>query len=300
MNAYRWIPLALTLACSPALAGAPIDQSRPLAADATVSVRNVAGEVNISAWGRDQIQITGTLGEGARGLDIEGDAHTLSIRVQGPKKSGWFNWGNDSRMDPSVLNIHLPAGVSLTVKTVSAPINVRGLKGGTLVLTSVSGRVHVEASGTTLHANSVSGNIDVQGHFDDSHLETVSGDILVPMLGSTVSLQTVSGDMRAAGGPFRKMSVSTVSGDVELNGDVSTDGVIDIDSMSGDVRLDMPTSLSARIRASTFSGSIRSDVGSVRTKKHGPGASLDTQAGSGQGRIHVETFSGDLRIHRQP
>ena len=67
----------------------------------------------------------------------------------------------------------------------------------------------------------------------------------------------------------------------------------------GDVHLYLPADVSAHLRASTFSGSIRSDFGTVKDEDHGPGSSLDASIGSGDARVNVETFSGDLEIRRQ-
>lgn len=294
MKALKWMPLALSLVASPLLATTPIEQSRDLAADASVTVRNVAGAVHVSVWNHDRIHITGSLGDGARGLDIHGDRHALSISVQGPKSSGWFSWGDSGQMGPTVLNIQVPRAVSMTVKTVSASIDLSGLQGGAQALTSVSGRIHVQADGPVLDADSVSGSIDVDGHFERARLVTVSGDMLAPKLGSNLHLQTVSGHLRAGGGPFQDAQVSTVSGDVELHGGVDPHGAIRIESMSGDVRLRLPPGQPLQIHASTFSGDIHSDLGHVHTRERGPGSTLDT--GDHGGTIHVETFSGDLRI----
>lgn len=299
MNTRRWIPLTLALACAPAFAGTPIDQTHPLDASARVELRNVAGEVNVTAWDRHQIRITGTLGDGATGLEINGDAQHLTVAVKGEKHSGWFNWGSSDEVGPSTLNVQLPAGVSLKVKTVSASMAISGLRGGSLDLATVSGRVHVQAEGPELAVNSVSGSVDVHGRFERTDLTTVSGDILVPDAGARLKLQTVSGHLQAHGGPLRDASVSTVSGDVELSGSLADEGRIDIESMSGDVRLNLPADLSARIHASSFSGDIRSDIGTVNSEAHGPGTHLDTTAGDGKGAIHVETFSGDLRLRKR-
>ena len=52
------------------------------------------------------------------------------------------------------------------------------------------------------------------------------------------------------------------------------------------------------MRASSFSGSIRSDFGSVKEPEHGPGSSLETTNGSGEGQVKIETFSGDIEIRK--
>lgn len=287
---------ALLLCAGQAVADTPIDQTRKLDADAHVSIDNVKGEVTINAWDRNQIRITGTLGDGARPLQITGDSHDLSIKVQGPAHSGWFSWGNDTRMGPTELNVQVPRRVTVRVNTVSADVDAAGLHGGDIDIDTVSGRVHVNADSPQVSIHSVSGNVQLDGHAQHARLETVSGDVLASRVSREAKVQTVSGDATISGGPFRSASLSTVSGDLQLRGGPDGDGDIDIDSMSGDVRLDLPADTTAQLHASTFSGSLRSDMGKVIHSEHGPGSKLETQIGNGDARIKIQTFSGDLRI----
>lgn len=294
------LPLALMTVLSPALADTPIDQTRPLDAKAHLSIENVKGSVRVTTWDRNQVHITGSLGDGVRKLAVDGDAHDLSIKVEGPNDSGWFNWGNDTHMGPTELNVQVPRGISLNVDVVSAPVGIDGLDGGKVEVNTVSGRVHASLRASPkVSVDSVSANIDLSGAVGDADLQTVSGDINAPQLGDIGKLETVSGDIRIGGGPFRKLSMNTVSGDIDVSGGLAPGGNIDVDSMSGDVGLNLPASLSATISASSFSGDLRSDFGHVVEHEHGPGSELKADVGGGHGTITLQTFSGDLRIRRQ-
>lgn len=300
MNTARYLPLLLALCAAPALADTPINLQHAAAPDARISVSNVKGQVTITAWDRNQVQVTGTLGDGAEPLAIEGSDRNLEIKVR-PRGggSGLFNWGGDNTMGATTLELRVPKGATLDVDVVSAPVGIDGMDGGGISVNSVSGRVRVDARTPTLEVESVSGTVQQSGLAERAELQTVSGDILAPALGAEADLQTVSGRIQAGGGPWRKFNLSTVSGDIQLNGGVTRGGSIDIDSMSGDVQLQVPADISATINASSFSGDLRSDFGQVSEHDHGPGSELKAEIGGGQGRIHVETFSGDLRIRKQ-
>ena len=127
----------------------------------------------------------------------------------------------------------------------------------------------------------------------------MSGDITAPSVTERVEAQTVSGRMTIGGGPWKQANFSTVSGDTQITGGPSRDGKIDVDSMSGDVQLQLPSDVSAKLEASTFSGSIRSDFGSPSSGEDGPGKQLKTTIGSGSAHIHVESFSGDVKLRGQ-
>lgn len=299
MKTARVIPLLLSLSIGQALADTPINLSHDALPNAHVSISNVKGEVTVSAWDRNQVQVTGRLGDGAKPLVIEGSNSNMSIKVESAGKSGWLNWGSDTSMGSTTLDVRVPKGASLDVDVVSAPMNIDGIEGGAIKVNTVSGKARINARSPSIDADAVSGSIELAGSADRVNLQTVSGDILAPNVGAEAGLQTVSGRIRVNGGPWRKLNLSTVSGDVQLSGGVAPNGAYDVDSMSGDVQIQVPSNLSAVIKASTFSGDLRSDFGTVKKPEHGPGSELQATVGAGGAKMNVETFSGDLRIRRQ-
>ncbi|WP_430391346.1 DUF4097 family beta strand repeat-containing protein [Dyella sp. 20L07] len=300
MKTTRIIPLLLSLSIGQALADTPINVSHDATPNVHVSISNVKGAVTVTAWDRNQVQVGGRLGDGAKPLAIEGSNSNMSIKVESQNgKSGWFNWNNENAMGSTMLDIRVPKGASLDVDVVSAPMSIDGIDGGKIKVNTVSGKARVNARTPLAEVDSVSGSIELAGNADRVALQTVSGDILAPNVGSEAELQTVSGRIRVSGGPWRKLNLSTVSGDVQLTGGTAPNGTFDVDSMSGDVQVQFPANTSATIHASTFSGDLRSDFGTARKVEHGPGSELQTTVGGGNGKINVETFSGDLRIRRQ-
>jgi hypothetical protein len=272
--------LLLAASCA-AVAGTPISQTRSVDAHARIDVSNIKGSVTVSGWDKPEVSITGTLGDGAKGLAVEGGGDQLTIRVEPPDKQGWFSWGAESRMGDTMLDLKVPREAEMKIEVVSADVALSGV------------------AGRSLDVNSVSGNIDLTGKADRGHLETVSGNIRARGLGGQIKFETVSGDIDAENGDYREISAGTVSGDINLRGKPSKEARVDVETMSGDVHLYLPSDVSAHLRATTFSGSIRSDFGSVKDEEHGPGSSLDATTGSGDARVTLETFSGDVEVRRQ-
>lgn len=294
--------LSVLLAPGLVLAGTPINETRSVDARARIDVSNVKGAVNVSAWDKNEVGITGTLGEGAKRLAIDGGGGALSIRVEGPDRSkGFLGWGSDASMQESVLNIKVPRAASLEVGVVSAEVAVADLAGGELQIDSVSGRIRVSAVQTPrLRLESVSGDVEFDGKADEASMETVSGDVVARGVGGRTRLETVSGNLRvAAAAPLRQTEASSVSGDIEISGALDKGGRVEVETMSGDVRLNLPASLSAKVRAESFSGTLRSDFGTVEKPEFGPGSSLNARAGDGDGEVSVDSFSGDVTIRRE-
>lgn len=302
MNATR-LATAVLIALLPLAAAAetPISEDRPLAADARVEVNNMAGEIRIVGSDREGIEIRGSIGEGAKGLIVEGDEKRLRIRVDYPEsRGGWGGWFGGGSVGDSRLEISLPRGVSLELGSVSANIDVRSVGGQRLKVETVSGNVDVDAAPGEVEIDAVSGDVTLR--LEGSKLvdiETVSGDAEVQgSLSGRLKAQAVSGDLvfRLAKNALADTSISAVSGDVRLEAALAKDGRLSVNSLSGDVEIDLPASTSASLRIETFSGSIRSDQGKVEKEEYGPGARLSTTLGGGEGQIRLESFSGNVEL----
>lgn len=285
----------------PALAGTPINETRPLAADGRVSVDNLKGEIIVRTWDRPEVRITGTLGEGVEQLLVEGGGDSLSIQVKYPSGGGWwFSRGTES--EPSRIEVTMPATASLDVDSVSAGVEVGGLAGGRLVVDSVSGEVRVRDSRlASVRIDTVSGDVDAALESRDIGIDSVSGDVrLEGGAGEQLTVDTVSGDADLRLGELQRVRMETVSGDLELEARLARGGSIGADSVSGSIRLRLPADTSASLAIETFSGGISSPVGQVQTERHGPGKRLQARMGQGAGEIRVDAFSGDVRIELMP
>ena len=112
----------LALACVaafPALAATPIDQTRPLDPRGRVEIDNLKGRVEVRAWDRPEVKITGSLGAGVEKFSVEGDRGALHIEVKYPNRA------RDT--EPTVLIVQVPLQAELEVSTVSATIDVHGV-----------------------------------------------------------------------------------------------------------------------------------------------------------------------------
>ena len=280
---------ASLLLALPALAATPIDQTRPLAADGSLRIENIKGQVVVRTWDRPEVHVTGSLGEGVEKLEIGPGGDSLSIKVKYPNSGGgWFGSGN--RSEPSRIEVRMPAGASLDVDVVSAEVDLEGLAGRRLAVDSVS------RSGEA-RFDLVSGDLEAELDSEDISVDTVSGDVrLSGRGGGELGVDTVSGDADLAFQSLRRVVMDSVSGDLDLRTGLAPSGRISADTVSGGVRLRLPADTSARLSVETFSGGISSPVGDVKTEKYGPGKTLEARLGGGEGEVRLVTFSGGVRI----
>lgn len=287
----------LALACIaafPALAATPIDQTRPLDPRGRVEIENLKGRVEVRAWDRAEVKITGSLGAGVEKFSIDGDDDALRIEVKYPNRA--------RNTEPTTLIVQVPLQADLEVSTVSADIAVHGVAPRELSLESVSGDIVANGAPRRASVEAVSGDLVLTFNSGDVDASAVSGDLnLSGRLNGEVSVETVSGNMRVdgKGERLRKLSASTVSGDVELKVGLAPDGEINMESVSGDLTLVAPRDLSAQVSGESFSGDLSAPGAKIQREEFGPGSSFRTRYGTGKGEVRIETFSGDATLRLQ-
>lgn len=275
----------------PALAASPIDETRPLDARGEVEVSNVKGSIEVRTWDRDEVRITGSLGDGVERLEIQGEGRKLSVRVRYPR--------NSSNAEATSLVLEIPRQASLDVDSVAASVDVQGVAGDELEIDSVSGRVTAVGAPRKASIESVSGDQRLNLNARDIDAESVSGRItLRGRIAGSIDIESVSGDIDVdtRGERLARLDVSTVSGDASVRTGIADGGRFDFESVSGDVRLVLPRDASAQVEAATFSGDIEAPGANVVHKRYGPGASMEHRYGAGNASIDIETFSGDVEL----
>ena len=289
------LAICAMIATAPAFAGTPIDETRPLDPQGRVEIFNVKGSIEVRAWDRNEVHVTGELGKGVEKLIVDGSRDNLEVRVQYPNRRGW----SDDRSEPTRLVLQVPLRADLDIESVSADIKVDGVAAGELDIESVSADITIAAAPGEADISSVSGDLSLTLNTAMASSETVSGDIrLVGRLNGEIEAESVSGDIRidSRGERVRRVSTGTVSGDAVVRVALAEGGEISSETVSGDIELRLPKSTSARVSAESFSGSLRAPNANVRTEKFGPGSSLEVRYGSGAGEIRMESFSGDAEV----
>jgi DUF4097 and DUF4098 domain-containing protein YvlB len=290
MNIGNLKMLVAMLALAPlsTLAGESVDERWELNADATISIENTVGEIIIQAWDKNEARLTGELGNSVEELEVSASKSRLQINV--------VNRGQRN-IDNTDLKLMVPSGASIDISGVSANIEVSGLDNEKLIASSVSGDVTVEAISGRVSIESVSGDVSFEGGTDRISAESVSGDIELSGISGQIEASTVSGDMDLQADMIDSGRFETVSGDLTVKGEVSSNGKLSAESMSGDVSIYLPSSQSALFKAQSFSGRISTDFGSVKHVDHGPGSHLKHMEGKGEAEVRVESFSGSIELN---
>jgi DUF4097 and DUF4098 domain-containing protein YvlB len=328
MRAALLVPLLASLYACEAVGQEQVNETIPSSATGQVEVQNIAGSVRVTGWDRNEIRITGRLGEGTERLAVEGGRDRTVIRVVVP--NGRRNVRN------SELEIRVPMQKDVTVRTTSAVIEIDGVVGGLsatstsgnvdisgsprqVTAASTSGNVDVDATTRVVRANTTSGNIRISGTAQQSvaaksvsgevqvdartpelSTETVSGNLEVNGVSRRASANTVSGDATIRGSRMQYISFESVSGNLHFDGDLVSGAAVNIESHSGSVQLSLPSNVRVNFKLNSFSGDIENAFGpsAQRTSRYAPGRELSFSTGQ-DGVVAVRTFSGDITLERR-
>lgn len=280
----------LCLAATAVVAADKVDETRKVDRDADVKVSNLAGELKVVGWDRDEVHVEGTLDPKAEKLDISGDKHKLTIEVKYPRR-------NKGDLKGSFLTVQVPKGCRLEAKGVSTDVSVVDVEGDIEVGT-VSGDVDVGGQPRSMSVETVSGDTTIRSTSPHTEVQSVSGDVEIRDVRDDLSVQSVSGDVTVETGALSRLEFNAVSGDLDLKADPRGDARWKIDCHSGEVKLSLPDDLDANVDISTFSGDIDDGFGhdAHRTSKYAPGHELSYTQGGGKASLEISVFSGDVKL----
>lgn len=278
---------------APAYADRDVDRRLDAAPDGRVSISNTSGAVDVEGWSRSEVEVTGTLGDDVEELVFERNGDNVRIKVKIPDGRG--SWSDSS----ANLTVRVPERSSLDVATISADIEVEGVR-GSQDLQAISGDVATESFEADVDIETVSGDIEVEGDGKraQTDLQSVSGDISIVRVGGDVGTESVSGDIDITDATVERGDIETVNGDITFRATLERRGRLDIETVNGSVDVEFVGDVSARFDIETFNGRIRNCFGPKpeRTSKYAPGWELSFTEGDGDGRVSIATLNGGLNL----
>jgi DUF4097 and DUF4098 domain-containing protein YvlB len=270
-----------------------VDKRAPADPQGEVEVSNVAGNVSISGWDRNEVQVTGSLGEDVERLDFISEPKRTIIRVK-HKETQRRHGDTDAE-----LSIRVPSASRLNVSTVSAEISITHVTGEQR-LQSVSGDVSSEIAGEDVEAKTVSGSVVLRGEGKAAvvTVTTVSGDAQVRRAAGELVANSVSGSLNLDLDSITRARVRTTSGDLELEGPLARDARVDAETISGELVLNFKKPINAEFEVESFTGDIQNCFGPKAQPKseYGPGSELNFREGAGSARVIAQSMSGDIRL----
>lgn len=163
----------------------------------------------------------------------------------------------------------------------------------------------------TVAFTGVSADVDVVGLRGTQEFRTVSGDVVMSDLGGSVALNgvssdisiraeepirlratTVSGDLSAIAPRFEDAHITTVSGDIEVEGELDRQVTHRFETVSGDLSLGVVGGVTLEVRG------LSSDVDvSIAHRSEGSRDRRRYVIGDGAVAVQFSSMSGDVSVH---
>lgn len=289
MRAAFTLLFATLAALAPAAGHAqrPARQAQPAAASGAIRIVNPAGSVTVTGWDRDSIAVE-SAGPGKPELYVSGANAKVGF------------WGGDEDTAPAVaLEVRVPAGSRVWVKTVTADVIVRAVGGGVDV-SSVSGRIEVRGSPAEAYLESMGGAVVAEVETRLLRARTAGGDIEVRGRVMDAQVYTVSGRVDVVNKEVERGRFESVDGGIRYRGGVGRASSVEFVTHSGPIDIALPAGIDADIRISSFQGEVDNQLGGRMETVGGKLRSREAQLTLGRGgrELIVRTFKGAVTLRK--
>lgn len=233
----------------------------PLSASGSFSLKNTNGDVLVSTWPRNEVEIKAV----KIAKRAESDLDRVKIEVSA-------------------------AGDSVRVDTIYEKTFLRNIRVEVKYEVKVPEGVRLEDVHTT------NGDVELVGRFGDANAGTTNGDIRLESASGRCSASTTNGDINVHNvkGP---VDAETTNGSIHIDIQAVEAG-IKAETTNGSITLKMAGDVNANLRVHTTNGHIRTDYpvtvrGMVKSRR-----SLEGTFGNGGPEIELQTTNGSITITR--
>jgi hypothetical protein len=277
----------LALLCTPGLLAAQERVDRRFAVDPDASIRITVpvGTVRVIGWDRDTVWTTGDIPRGGGRWYSAGGGRAAKLGVD----------RQDNDVGPgATLEVRVPAGARIWVKTVSASIEVDAVR-GEMDLLSVTGAITVRGSPQVVTAESLDGAITAEGG-SVLRLRTGGGPIVVRASGGDITAVSVGGAVDVSADRLVRGRLESVTGAVTFTGNLGSGGRLDAETHGADVLLRLAGPVHAEFLLASVGGTVvnRLDGKPVVTK----GKAASFTVGTGGAQVTARTFKGTVTLSR--
>jgi hypothetical protein len=243
--------------------------------------------VRVHGWDRDSIAATGEVGRGSKGFYMGGDRSAVKLGVDIP---------NDdvTTAEPSTIEVWVPAGSRVRVKSTRGSIVVDGVTGA-LDLGSTSGDVTVTGIPRELTVETMDGDMQLEGASVWLRARAAGGDVTIRGGAEDLVAASVSGAVTVTTGPVRAARLETMTGNIVFEASIARGAVLDLGTHSGTVRVLLPKGSTPTVEAMTVAAPIDNNLTPQRALIRGDGRELALSLG-GDARLSIRTFKGAITL----
>lgn len=264
-------------------------QQYPLAANGSVTLKNLNGWVHISGWDQNQVKVDAVKrARTKRRLDearitVENQSNSIDIRTRYPEDNyggcdGYgYGYGYGAGSGGNV------AAVSYSVSSSMGPWRGSSVPGAFTSnddchdpMASVDYTIMVPRNARLEQVSPVNGSVEINGVKGPVHVSAVNGHVTVKDLAGDSDVSSVNGTVEAA---FERLG-----------------GKSRVHAVNGRVTVTVPSDANVRLRAHSLNGSISNDFGLPENRGWPVGHDVDGRLGEGASALEVNTVNGRVEI----
>jgi DUF4097 and DUF4098 domain-containing protein YvlB len=289
------VPLLMGLEPKKTRVEARFHQTYPLQPGAKLTLENVNGSVEITAWDQNTLDITATRYAESQELldqlkiDVSVSSGDALIRTLPPTQPG----------DASVKYvIKAPRRVELSgIRSTNGSIRIDGLGAGANLRTT-NGSVHATKTRGRLQIATSNGSVQIQDVEGDTEVRTSNGAVQASKIRGPVAATTSNGSVKvdledSRGGP---VTLKTSNGGVDLNLGAVSRSDVQASTSNGSITVRIPASSGANVKAQTSRNSRISSDFDIREEGDTSPSRLEGIVGSGGPKLDLTTSQGSIRI----
>lgn len=294
-----------------------VTETQKVGDGAILDLSHLAGDIRVTGGSGSEIRIEATkrvrhrdpneakrLLEALR-VEVNNFNGRVEVRTIYPRRAATRGSGISASVD---YVIGVPAGATVTLKSISGDIHVTNVKGEVRAET-VSGDVNIGGTPNVTIAKTVSGDVFARdiGTQTTLVLGTVSGSVVGTGLRvRTLEAGSVSGNVRLTGSEIERLEARSVSGNIEFDAPLVKGGRYEFTSHSGNVRVVLSGNTGFELDADTFSGSVRSDlpvtlrtIGTAERDRRRSNRAIRGSYGDASAMLSVRSHSGSVVITKK-
>jgi DUF4097 and DUF4098 domain-containing protein YvlB len=223
-----------------------IEKSFEVSQQATLSLANINGAVDIQGWDKSEIKVIALLSADNQNdldrINIEFDQNSSGVSVE-TEYEKHSSWGRNNQSGTVDYTVKVPFGASLKgIELVNGSLVINKVR-GEIKADTVNGSINVQGLADDLELNSVNGSIkatyqQIDNPIDEIELTTVNGSIKLYMphdLNATIDAETMHGSIKTEYGISSEKKMFTGR---SLSGSVgSGDIAIHLESINGSIKV---------------------------------------------------------------
>lgn len=262
-----------------------------------LELRNPNGEVRVTTWNRDAVQIT--TGSSNRRFSVEQSGSVMRIRTE---RGYWrqdgrrYQWREDDHDAPVHYALTVPPYLHIALSGIESNFSVSGTEGD-ISLETIDGGIDVKGGNGRIYLRSVERAVRVSGARGQIDVEAGNGDVVLYDVSGDIRAQTIDGNVDLTNINSQNVRVNTVDGNITFSGRIAPAGRYYLATHDGNVTFDVPSDINADVMVATFEGGFETAFPVVL--RESADRKLYFRLGTGGADVRLEAFDGDVFLRRR-